>query len=294
MLKEKVVITAAITGGAPTKERNPNVPHTAEEYVREVKRAEEAGAAVVHIHFRNPDTGMPSNDPQIMAEVMQGVTENTNMLINLSTGFMGPNTTLGERKLPITHYAPDLASLNPGTMNFCIVSHRDGRIAYDFTFENPFSATIEFGTLMKEKKIKPELECFGLSHVQNVLFFDKFYDFLEHPLHFSFVFGVAGGVGFTPDILSAFINSVPEGSTWQGIGTGPFSLPVAMASAMFGGHIRVGLEDSLVSDYVAKTLAKSNGELVEKAVQIARLAGREVATPEEARKILNLPEREQS
>ena len=209
MREEKVVITAALTGGAPTKERNPNVPHTTEEYIREAKRAEEAGAAVVHIHFRNPETGMPSNDLQIMADVLQGIKENTNMLINLSTDFMGPDTTLEERKRPIIHYSPELASLNPGTMNFCIVSHRDGRIAYDFTFENPYHATIDFGKLMQEKKIKPELECFSIAHVDNILFFTDYYDFLDKPLHFSFAFGVTGGVRYNPSTLSAFINAIP-------------------------------------------------------------------------------------
>jgi len=291
-MADKAVITAALTGGAPTKERNPNVPYVAEEYWREAKRAEEAGAAVVHIHFRDPQTGLPSNNPEVMADVLQGIQENTHLLINLSTGFMGPGTTLEARKLPIVHHAPDLASLNPGTMNFCFVSHKDGRIAYDWTFENPFGATIEFGTLMKEKKIKPELECFGPAHVYNVLFFDQFYDFLVRPLHFSFAFGVTGGVGFAPETLIAYLNAIPAGSTWQGIGVGPFCFPVAMTSATFGGHIRVGLEDNLFVDYTTKTLSQGNWDQVEKAVQIAHMAGREVASPAEARVILNLPQRD--
>jgi 3-keto-5-aminohexanoate cleavage enzyme len=291
-MAEKVVITAALTGGAPNKDRNPNVPYRPEEYLREAVRAEEAGAAVVHIHFRNPDTGMPENDPAIMAEIMQALKEETNLLINLSTGFMGPGTTLENRKLPIEHYAPELASLNPGTMNFGFVSHRDGRIVWDFTFENPLLATIEFGTLMQEKKIKPEIECFCPSHVQNVVFFDKHYDFLERPLHFSFVFGVMGGVPFTPAMLAAYIDTVPDGSTWQGIGVGPFCYPVAMASAMFGGHIRVGLEDNLIVDYTTKEPSQGSWDQVEKAVQIAHIAGREVASPDEARVILNLPARD--
>ncbi len=111
---------------------------------------------------------------------------------------------------------------------------------------------------------------------------------MVEPLHFSFVYGVMGGVRFNADMLSSYIHAVPPGSTWQGIGVGPFCFPVAMASAAFGGHIRVGLEDNVYADYVTKQLATGNGELVDKAVQIARLAGREPATPEEARKILSL------
>ena len=287
-MQPKVVITAALSGGATLKEQNPNVPYTPEEFVREAKRAEEAGAAVAHIHFREPDTGRPTTEPAIMKEVVEGIRENSNLLLNLSTG-VHPESTLEERKWPIEYHSPELASLNPGTMNFCIVNHRDGRILRDWTYPNPFQATIEFGTLMKEKGIKPELECFALSHVHNVLFFDEHYDFLLRPLHFSIVFGVVGGLRFSTDILSSFVHAIPAGSTWQGIGIGPFCFPVAMANAIFGGQIRVGLEDNIYIDPATKTLSQGNWDQVEKAVQIARMVGREPATPAEARRILHLP-----
>ncbi len=289
---KKVVITAALCGAATRKEQNPNVPYTPEEFARETKRAEEAGAAIVHVHFRDPDTGFPTAEPKIIHEVVQAIQESSNVLVNLSTGFLGPMLPNEARKTPIELYAPDMASLNPGTMNFCFVNHKSGEIIYDWTYENPYQLTIEFGTLMKEKKIKPELECFALSHVHNVLFFDQHYDFLEQPLHFSFVFGTTGGVRFNSDILNSFIHAIPAGSTWQGIGVGPFCFPVAMASAIHGGHIRVGLEDNIYVDNVTKTLSQGNWDQVEKAVQIARLAGREVASPDEARVILSLPARE--
>jgi 3-keto-5-aminohexanoate cleavage enzyme len=287
-MSKKVVITAALSGSMTMKEQNPNVPYTPEELVREAVRAEEAGAAVVHIHFRDPSTGQPTTDPAIMAEGVPGIRENTGLLLNLSTG-VSLESTLEERKRPIVYHDPELASLNPGTMNFCTVSYKDGRIIHDKTYYNPLEATLEFGTLMHDKGIKPEIECFALSHIHNALFFFEHYDFLAPPLHFSFVFGVMGGVRFNSDILSSCVHAVPAGSTWQGIGAGPFSFPVAMASAVFGGHIRVGLEDSIYADPLTKRLAKGNGELVEKAVAIARLAGREPATPAEARKILSLP-----
>lgn len=290
MKKEKAIITAALSGAAPTREANPNVPHTPDEYVREAKRAEDAGAAIVHVHFREPDTGLPTTDPAVMQDVVQGIRENTNLILNLSTGVY-PEAESAVRKRPIELHTPEIATLNTGTTNFCIVSHRDGQIIYDWTFPNPFKATIEFGTLMKEKGIKPELEVFAISHVHNVLFFIEHYDFLDAPLHFTFVFGIAGGVRFTPDILSAFIHAIPPGSTWQGLGVGPFCFPVTMASAMFGGHLRVGLEDNLYIDHVTKTLSQGNWDQVEKAVQIARIAGREVATVDEAREILNLPKK---
>jgi len=289
-MRKKIVITAALSGSMTTKEHNPAVPYSPEEFVREAVQAEEAGAAVVHVHFRDPTSGVPTTEPTIMAEVVQGIRENTSLLLNLSTG-VSLESTLAERKRPIELHEPEMASLNPGTMNFCVVSYRDGRIIHDWTYHNPLQATLEFGTLMYQRGIKPELECFAISHVHNALFFLEHYDFLTPPLHFSFVFGVMGGVRFNADIVNSYIHAVPPGSTWQGIGVGPFSFPVAMTSAALGGHIRVGLEDNVYADLLTKRLAKGNGELVEKAVQIARLAGREPATPQEAREILSLPAR---
>jgi len=291
-MKDKLVITAALCGGATRKEQNPNVPYTPEEFAREARRAEEAGAAVVHVHFRDPATGLPSVDRTIIREVIQAIRENSGVLLNLSTGYLGPFLSNEARKTPIEEHSSDLASLNPGTMNFCLVNHSTGDIILDGTFENPFSMTIEYGRMMKEKGIKPELECFCPSHLQNALFFARHYDFLVPPLHFSFVMGVTGGVPFSLDILGAFVHALPPGATWQGIGVGPFCFPVAMAAAILGGHIRVGLEDNIYVDYVTKTLSQGNWDQVEKAVQIARLAGREVASPEEARHILNLPSRQ--
>ena len=291
-MAEKLVITAALCGGATRKEQNPNVPYTPEEFAREASRAEEAGAAIVHVHFRDPDTGLPSADPVLIDEVVQAIQESSGVLLNISTGFQGPFLPQESRKLGIERHSPELASLNPGTMNFCIVNHKSGEIIYDWTFENPMKLTIEYGTLMKEKGIKPELECFALAHVQNALFLAKHHDFLVQPLHFSIVIGVTGGVPFSPDIISTFVHMLPPGSTWQGIGVGPFCFPVAMASAIHGGHIRVGLEDNIYVDYTTKELSKGNWDQVEKAVQIARIAGREVATPKDAREIYSLPEKQ--
>ena len=289
-MKDKVVITAAISGAAPTRGANPAVPHTAEEYVAEAKRAEEAGAAVVHVHFRDPNTGAPTTDPAIMQEVVQGIRENTKVLLNLSTGVY-PEASLAMRRLPVELHTPDIASLNPGTMNFCLVSHRDGTIVYDFTFANPFSASLEFGKIMTEKRIKPELECFDIGHIHNVIFLEKHHHFIPTPMHFCLIFGVMGGVPFNSDIVNSYLHALPAGSTWVGLGVGPFSFPVAMMSASFGGHVRTGLEDTLYVDYAHKVLARSNGELVQKAVEIVKLAGREVATPNKARVLLSLPAR---
>jgi 3-keto-5-aminohexanoate cleavage enzyme len=292
-MPDPIIITAALSGSVTMKEHNPAVPYTPEEFVREARQAEDAGAAAVHIHFRDPATGLPTTEPALMAEVYQALRENTSLILNLSTG-VSLESTLEERLRPVALHDPEMASLNPGTMNFCTVNHRDGRIIHDKTYYNPLEATLQFGTTMRERGIKPELECFAISHVHNVLFFCEHYDIFTPPLHFSFVFGVMGGVRFGADVLGTCVHAIPPGSTWQGIGAGPFSFPVAMAAAAFGGHIRVGLEDNVYADPSTKTLARGNGDLVDKAVQIARLAGRPVASIDDARRILSLRARERS
>jgi 3-keto-5-aminohexanoate cleavage enzyme len=290
-MADKVIITAALSGSVTKKEHNPNVPYTPEEFAREAKRAEEAGAAIAHIHFRDYDTGEPTTAPEVMVDIVAAIQESSGLLLNFSTG-VSLESTLEERKRPIVYHQPELASLNPGTMNFCTVSYRDGSVIADKTYYNPLEGTIEFGTQMQRQGIKPELECFAISHVHNALFFFEHYDFLEPPLHFSFVFGVMGGVRFDVNMVNSFIQAIPQDATWQGIGVGPFCFRVAMASAIFRGHIRVGLEDSVYIDPATKEKSRGNWDQVEKAVQIARIVGREPASPAEAREILSLPPRE--
>jgi len=290
-MKDKIVITAALTGGATRKEQNPGVPYTTEEFVAEAKRCEEAGAAIVHIHFRDPKTGYQTFDPAIMKEVTEAIQQETKVILNLTTGGLGPGTDLESRKQTVIHMSPEMCSLNPGTTNFCFANFKDGSIIYDFTYENPFKATLEFGQIMKEKGIKPELECFDIAHVHNVDFFQKYHNLLVEPIHFSFVFGVLGSIRFDADTLASFLHAIPDNATWQGIGVGPACFPVALASAAFGGHIRVGLEDNIYIDPVKRTLAKGSWDQVEKAVQIGRMVGREPATPDEARQIYNIPKK---
>lgn len=290
-MEDKVIITAALSGGQVMKEHNPSVPYTPEEFVREAKRAEEAGAAIAHVHFREPDTGKPTGNPKYMVPTYQALVENTNLIINVSTG-ISLESSLEDRLQPVTVLKPEIASLNPGAMNFCIVSQTGNKIYHDWIYYNPFHATVEFGQKMKEVGCKPELEVFGLAHIHNTLWFRERFDFLVDPLHYSFVFGVMGGITFNSDTVNSCIHAIPAGSTWQGIGVGPLSFRVAMASAIYDGHIRVGIEDNVYIDHRTKTLAKGNWDQVEKAVQIARIVGREPATPEEAREILHLGKRD--
>jgi uncharacterized protein (DUF849 family) len=288
-MAEKVVITAALAGGATFKKHNPNVPYTAEEFVEEAMKCWKSGAAVVHIHARDTETEMPTTEEKFMRPIVEGIREKTDLLINLSTG-VHIDSSKEERARPIKDYDPDMASLNPGTMNFCFYDYKRDEFLMDGTFENPFSMTIEFAKIMREKKIKPELECFDVGHIANTLFlFDR--GLLDDPGHYTFVFGVMGGIQFNLDNLICMMSNIPPGNTWQGLGVGRDCFPVAMAGAMAGGHIRVGLEDNIYIDYAKREKAKGSWDQVEKAVKIAQMANREPASPAEAREILNIPKR---
>lgn len=287
-MQDKIVITAAIAGGVPRKEHNPNVPYTAQEFIEEAKRCRDAGAAVVHIHARHPLTGAPSCELEHIASIVEGIRNKTDLLINLTTG--GRNFNSEERSRSIKYFDPDMASLNPGTMNFCFYDYKKEEFSVDGTYLNPFSQTIEYAKIMQEKKIKPECECFDVGHITNTSWLIR-KSLLDMPAHFSFVLGVIGGISFNLENLLAMRRNIPPNSTWQPIGIGPACFAAAMAGALEGGHIRVGLEDNIYIDYVRREKAKGTWDQVEKAVKIARLVNREPATPAEARILLNLPKR---
>jgi uncharacterized protein (DUF849 family) len=286
-MSDKVVITAALTGAATRKEQNPAVPYRPEEWAAEVKKCEEAGAAVIAVHFRDYETGDPTVDSVVMSETMDAITSNCNCLVNLSTG-VGANVTHEERKEPVAQQRPEMASLNPGSINFNVVNWGSGEIYVDSTYVNPYEYTLKYATIMKEKKIKPENECFTPSHIENVLWLRQFHDLWEDPLHFGLVFGVAGGMQLSHHNLSNCISLIPDDATWMGVGVGPNCMKVAMAAASLGGHIRVGLEDNIWIDNTTKGLSKGTWDQVEQAVRIGFLVGRSPATPEETREIWSL------
>lgn len=287
MIEDKVVITAGLTGALTRKQQNPATPYRPEEWAAEVKRCEEAGAAIIAVHFREYETGEPTVEATIMQEIMDAITSNCDCLVNLSTG-VGLNATLEDRKQPILRHRPEMASLNPGTTNFNIVNWKTGEVVLDHTYENPFSATIEFAKIMIEKEIKPEMECFSPSHIENVIFLHEHYKLSPVPLNFGLVFGLAGAMQFSHTMLSACLNLLPSGACWNGIGIGPNCYKMMLASAALGGHIRVGLEDNIHIDQTTKHLSQGSWDQVEKAVEVSRLVGRDAASPAEAREILGL------
>lgn len=285
-MSNKIVVSCAMAGAATRKEQNPSVPYGADEMIDECCKAYEAGAAVVHIHARTKE-GLPTEDPELIGKIVEGIRSRVPVLINLSTA-VGVAKTPEQRISVVKNFKPDLASLNTGSMNFAMVDWHTGNIVFDYIFDNTFTTIKMFNEEMKKAKTKPELEVYDIGHVYNVLLLRK-QGVFEEPLHFQFVFGVAGGIGLTPTSFAHFLEVIPEDATWSVCGVGPNSFKAGFMSAVNGGHIRVGLEDNI---YISgKTLAKDNAELVKKAVEIAKLADRELATPEEARIIWNLPKK---
>ncbi len=284
-LKEKVVISAALTGAATMKHQNEAVPYTPEEFAEESYKCWKAGASIVHIHVRDPETGMSTEDLNLIRPTVEAIRDRCpDLLINMSTAIR-PMLTAEQRIAPIREMKPDMASLNTNSMNFALADHATGDIMFEIVFENTFQMLIDFAKEMREHQVKPELEVYDMGGLYNVLLVQK-QGIFDEPLHFQFVFGVAGGVPYSPGNFARMYEMVPDGSSFSVCGVGPNQFAANMTSAGYGGHLRVGLEDN--TRMPNKELAKGNYEQVEWAVRVAELCGREVATPQEARKIFNL------
>lgn len=284
-LENKCVITCALAGAATIKQQNPHVPYGVEEAIEASVAAYEAGAAVVHIHART-DQGLPTEDANIIGPIVEGIRSRCPVLINLSTA-VGVGKTAEQRISVVKNHQPDLASLNTGSMNFGLADWHAGKVVYEIIFENTFKMIGDFNEEMKKAGTKPELEVYDIGHVYNVLLLRQSGIF-EEPLHFQFVFGVAGGIRLTPMTFAHFIEVIPDDASWSVCGVGPNSFQAAFMAAAMGGHIRVGLEDNI---YVSGKELGTNADLVKKAVEIAKLADREPATPDEARELWHLPKK---
>ena len=273
---EKLIITAAISGAEVTKEMNPGVPYTKEEFVREAKSAYDAGASIIHLHVRYDD-GTPTQDKNRFKEIIDAIKEVCpDVIIQPSTG--GAVGMTNDERLQPTELNPEMATLDCGTLNF----------GGDEIFENTENTIKYFGQRMIERGIKPELEVFDKSMIDMALRLQK-KGFINNPMHFDFVMGVNGGISGELRDFVFLRGSIPSDATYTVAGIGRFEFPLAMAAIIDGGHVRVGFEDNV---YLSKgVLAKSNGELVEKVVRMAKEMGRVVAKPDEARQILGLKPR---
>jgi 3-keto-5-aminohexanoate cleavage enzyme len=286
-MSEKLIITAALAGGATTKANNPNTPYTPEEFAEESYRCMQEGVSIVHIHAKDPKTGLATPDMNLIRPTIEAIRDRCpGLVINMSTAItMGLSAE--ERIAPVLELKPDMASLNTNTMNFAIADHKSGKIMMEFIFENTFKMLEEFGRLMKENGIKPELEIFDPGGLYNVKLIRRQGDVFEEPMHFQFVYGVAGGMTFDPLLHLSLIGQLPTGATYSVCGVGPNQVKAAFLAAITGGHIRIGLEDNV--RVPGGELAKGSWEQAIWVRELARIAGRPVATPDETREILGLP-----
>ena len=281
-MSNPVVISAALTGVLATRDLCPAIPYTPQEIGEEAKRAADAGAAIVHIHARNPEGG-PEWRVETFAEILTEVRARTDVIVNFSTGAIG--IPVEERVAHIRELRPELGALNMGSMNYAIYSEKKKVFYHDHVFANPFKDIQFFLEAMKAAGVRPELECFDTGHIANTApLIDM--GVLKPPYQFSLIMGVLGGIPGTTRHLSNQVETLPDGSHWQVIGIGLNQWPLVAAAIAMGGNVRVGLEDNF---YVEEgRMAKSNGELVEKAARVAHDLGRDVASIEEARTILSL------
>ncbi|MBR3053918.1 MAG: 3-keto-5-aminohexanoate cleavage protein [Firmicutes bacterium] len=273
---EKLIISCCICGAEVTKENNPAVPYTVEEIVREAKSAYDAGASLIHLHVRWDD-GTPTQDKGRFQECVDAIRAVCpDVIIQPSTGGAVGMTDLERLQSTEIIPTPEMATLDCGTCNF----------GGDEIFINTDNTIYNFGDIMKERGIKPECEVFDKGMIDIALKAAK-KGHIDYPIHFDFVLGVQ--MTATVRDLVYMATSVPEGCTWTATGIGKTCWDIVAATIALGGHVRVGFEDNV---YMSKgVLAKSNGEMVERVVQIAKLLNREIATPDEARQILSLPPR---
>jgi len=279
---DKLIITAALTGASPTKEQNPSVPYSPAEIAAEALRSWRAGAGMVHIHVRDPQSGKPAFEKELFAEAVERIRAESDVLINLTTSaFNLEGPEVGRRRLMPLELKPDLCSLDVGSLNF-----RDGRV-----FVNPPDWVELAAVEMRKAGVKPELEVFDLGHVRQAVDLAK-KGLIDNPPYFQICLGVPWGIDGDLEGLLAMKSRLPKESLWSVMGVGPKQLPLTTQALLLGGHIRVGFEDNLYLSRGVK--ADSNARFVERAVDLARLLDREVASCAEAREILQLPLNEKS
>lgn len=274
---EKVIITVAVTGSRPTKEMNPAIPYSPKEIIESAVECFKVGAAIAHIHVRDPKSGRPDFKIELFKEVLEGIREQCDMLINLTTSglFLSGEDIISQRLQPI-FLKPDLCSLDIGSMNF-----------FDRPFINPPQWAEVAAKVMQQNRVKPELEVFDLGHIYQAINLIE-QGWIDDPPYFQLCMGTKWGIEASPENLLFMKNKLPANALWSVLGVGKNQLPMITMGILLGGNIRVGFEDNL---YLKKgVLASSNAELVEMAVDLVYRLGKEIATTKEARKILGIKE----
>ncbi len=302
---DKLIITAALTGGVTTPTQSPFLPYTLEQIIEQAIGAAQAGAASVHIHSRQPSDGMPTTNLDLFEQYVRGIKAKSDVIICLTTGG-GVGMTPQERIQVVPTFKPELASCNMGSINFSAepivarIKDSDWKFPWekpylqgskDSIFRNTFRDIEIFVQAMKANGTKPEFEIYDTGHLYNLQYLIKT-KIVEPPVWLQFVTGVLGGIGASVETVMHLKETADrllgaENYRWSVIGCGyPAEFQVAALAIMLGGHVRVGLEDNIFIR--RQVLAKSNAELVEKVVRIAREFEREIATPQEARQMLGL------
>ena len=259
---------------------NPAVPYAPSEIAQSAFEAFQAGAAIVHIHIRDPETGLPSSDVRLMGETVERIRALCPVLINLTTsGFDLEDQSVDSRLLPL-RFQPEICSLDVGSLNFA-----------DRPFLNPPGWGVEAARRTQELGIKPELEVFDLGQVSQARFLvDQ--GLVEPPPWFQCCLGIKWGLPATIENLIFMQRQLPVEAEWSVLGVGPAQLTMTTVAPLLGGHIRVGFEDNLY--YSRGQLAKNNAELVARSVQILNLLNLQVARVSDARRILRLDEASKS
>ena len=299
---ENLVVSCAVTGAIHTPSMSPHLPVTPGEIAEAAIGAADAGASIVHVHVRDPETGEPVNDWDLFRAVAERVHDACNVVIQPTTGG-APTATPEERVGVVPELEPEMASCNMGSINFGLYGlaekyddfEHDWEEPYlsgtrDLVFRNTFADLETILPIFNEHDTKPELECYDVGHLYNAKHFvDR--GLIDPPIHIQFVMGIHGGIGADPRNLTHMIDVAEdlfgEDCSFSVIGAGRDEFPLALQSANAGGHARVGMEDNL---YLGPgELAESNAQLVEKLVRLAReVTGRDPATPARTREFLGL------
>lgn len=295
-MAQEVIITCAVTGGHDNHGKHPNFPITPAQIAEACLEARSAGAAVVHIHVRDPKTGEHVGNPEYFREVVQRIRDSgSDLLINLTSGYGGrfvpgadnpavgaPGTTLippEQRMRHILELRPDICTLDVGTLNFG-----------EQVFMNTPGHLRVMARLAQEAGVKPEIECFEPGHIMFARQLIK-EGLIDAPPLFQLCLGIDYASPATPEIMAVMRNLLPEGARWAAFGISRHEFPMVAQAINLGGHVRVGLEDNL---YLARGVFASNGQLVERAAGIAQGLGAEIVEPARAAELLDLPPRGQS
>lgn len=302
----KIIITCAITGSVHTPSMSPYLPVTPEQIARSAIEAAEAGASVVHLHARDPETGIPSQDARLFGQFLPQIKRESDVVINLTTGG-APSMSIQERLEPVMTFKPEVASLNMGSMNFGTYELLQRFKEFKHDWEKPFLAASEeriFRNTFKDiahilegcakNETRFEIECYDIGHLYTASHFrDR--QLIKDPLFIQSVFGIRGGIGAHPEDIIHMKRTADRlfGDTynWSVLGAGALQARIVTQSLLMGGHVRVGLEDNL---WLGKgRLAQSNAEQVKAIKGVIESLGYEVATPDEAREIMSLKGRDQ-